>query len=57
MYFKAGNHWTPNVKDAMDFRHILLALDFAFTLKALQLDLLVDFGDLRYDVRLKLQSS
>lgn len=53
-YFKAGNGWTAEIDDAMDFHQVVLAIDFARGLKLAHLNLLMYFGDPRYDVRLNL---
>ncbi|MDB6121939.1 MAG: hypothetical protein JWQ71_932 [Pedosphaera sp.] len=53
LYFKASNQWTPFIHEASDFEGIIKAVDFISEVKLPGIDVLMHFGDPKYDVRLK----
>jgi hypothetical protein len=53
LYLKQTNEWTPAVEEATDFQHLTAAMDFVRLVRIPGLDVLMYFGDPRYDVRLR----
>jgi hypothetical protein len=53
LYLKGEGQWTPAVEDAAKFDHIADASAFARESKLSILDIVMSFGDPRYDVRLR----
>ena len=45
------DEWVTNIRGARDFRHITEAMEFARTSDRPFLDLVMTFGDVKYDVR------
>jgi hypothetical protein len=52
LYLKSGSEWTAAMNKAASFRMVVSALDYALAVKAPHLDVLMHFGDPKYDVRL-----
>ena len=52
LYLKGADQWTPNVSEASSFDHVADANNFARRSKLSVLDIVMSFGDPRYDVRL-----
>ncbi len=52
LYWKGEGQWTPHVDEAAQFEHIADASTFAQKSKLTVLDIVMNFGDPRYDVRL-----
>jgi hypothetical protein len=52
LYWKGEGQWTPHVEEAVQFEHIADASAFAQKSKITVLDIVMNFGDPRYDVRL-----
>jgi hypothetical protein len=53
LYVKGVNQWTPSIHEASDFQRIIKAFDFVSESKLPCIDVLMHFGDPKYDVRLK----
>lgn len=53
LYLKGEGLWTSTVEEAAQFEHIADASAFARTTKLSILDIVMSFGDPRYDVRLR----
>lgn len=56
LYWKGEGQWTPHVEEAAPFEHIADANAFARKSKIPVLDIVMNFGDPRYDVRLNASS-
>ncbi|MDB6066113.1 MAG: hypothetical protein JWR26_2321 [Pedosphaera sp.] len=52
LFLSGRNDWTSDVKDARNFQQIVSAIDFVSAGRLTNLDVLMHFGDPRYDVRL-----
>jgi predicted lipid-binding transport protein (Tim44 family) len=52
LYFKGNDEWTAHVNEAVQFDHIADANAFARRAKLLLHDIVMSFGDPKYDVRL-----
>ena len=52
-FFKGSNEWTPEIDAATDFSQVVNAVDFILKTRLPHIDILMDFGDPRYEVRLK----
>jgi hypothetical protein len=52
MYFKGVGQWTAEIEQATDFKELVLAFDFVFFTKTPNLDVWLDFGDPKYNIRL-----
>ena len=52
LYFNKDGQWTPDIKQATSFEHVADASAFARKSKLALLDIVMSFGDPRYDVRL-----
>ena len=57
LYWKGEGQWTPHVDEAKQFEHIADASAFAQKSKMPTVDIVMNFGDPRYDVRLNASSS
>ena len=53
LYLKGEGQWTPTVQEAVKFNHIADASAFACKSKLALLDIVMTFGDPKYDVRLR----
>jgi len=53
LYLKGEDEWTSEVAEAAKFEHIADANTFARRSKLTRLDIVMSFGDPRYDVRLR----
>jgi hypothetical protein len=53
LYLKGDGQWTHAVEEATAFEHIADASAFARKAKLSILDIVMSFGDPRYDVRLR----
>jgi hypothetical protein len=51
-YLSARNDWTPDPKNARNFAQIVSAIDFVSAGRLADLDVVMYFGDPRYDIRL-----
>lgn len=52
LYLKESGEWTPDLSEAVDFTHVMDASSFAHRSEPGNLDIVMTFGDPRYDVRL-----
>jgi len=52
LYFKKPNDWTADLAEAADFKEIIAAVDAARDTGRQTLDILMSFGDPKYDVRI-----
>ena len=52
LYLRAAGEWTADVCDAVTFEHVTDANTFARRCKPAMLDIVMNFGDPQYDVRL-----
>jgi hypothetical protein len=52
LYYKYGSEWTAEIDKATDFHQVVFAIDYARSVLACNLDVLMCFGDPKYDVRL-----
>jgi hypothetical protein len=52
LYLKGLSEWTPNIREAREFKDIVHAIDFAQLARLTELDVLMHFGDSKYDIRL-----
>jgi hypothetical protein len=52
LYYKCGSEWTAEIDKAMDFHQVVFAIDYARSVLACNLDVLMYFGNPKYDVRL-----
>jgi hypothetical protein len=52
LYFQGPNTWIHDVNAAYNFGQVLVALEFVRKAKLANLDIVMSFGDPRYDVRL-----
>jgi hypothetical protein len=55
LYAGKGSTWTPEVKEATQFDSVLEALSFARSVPDPGLDVLMDFGNPKFDIRLKVK--
>jgi hypothetical protein len=53
LYWKGEDQWTPHLDEAHQFAHIADANTFARKAKVAALDIVMSFGDPKYDVRLR----
>ncbi|HEX3798003.1 MAG TPA: hypothetical protein VH413_04815 [Verrucomicrobiae bacterium] len=53
LYWKGEDQWTPNLDEAQPFAHIADANTYARKTDFAELDIVMSFGDPKYDVRLK----
>jgi hypothetical protein len=53
LYLKGVDQWTSSIQEASDFQKIIKAFDFASESKLPSIDVLMCFGDPKYDVRLR----
>ena len=53
LYLKGEGQWTPHVAEASSFEHVADANAFVRHAKLPVLDIVMTFGDPRYDVRLR----
>jgi len=51
-YFHSAKQWTPDIQKATDFKQTYLALEFAGLLNQADLDIVLTFGDPKYDFRI-----
>ncbi len=51
-YFKKLGEWTAEIQEANDFKEVISALEFAHRIGHRELDILMTFGEPRYDVRI-----
>jgi hypothetical protein len=51
-YFKAVNEWTADAGCALDFKNLIYAVDFVRMARLTNLDVVLYFGDERYNMRL-----
>jgi hypothetical protein len=52
LYYKGEGQWTPEIAEAADFQEVIRAFDFVLVSHLSNLDVLMDFGDPKYDVRI-----
>jgi hypothetical protein len=52
LYYLAEGQWTSDIKAARDFKKVLTAAEFVHKSKLCQLDVVLHFGDPKYDVAL-----
>jgi hypothetical protein len=52
LYFRGSNEWTPDIAQAANFEQVIAALEFVRQSKHAHLDILMSFGEPRYDVRI-----
>lgn len=52
LYLEKLGQWTDDVETALDFTHLIAAVDFVQFNQISTIDVLMHFGDPRYDVRL-----
>ena len=52
LYFKMPGEWTAEIGEATDFKQMLVALDSAQQTGRQTLDILMTFGEPKYDVRI-----
>lgn len=51
LYFKSFDEWTDEIEEARDFRRVVSAFDYLQIFKIPNLDLVMNFGDPKYDVK------
>ncbi len=52
LYLSETRAWTPDIAQAANFEQILAAIEFVRQNKHAHLDILMTFGEPRYDVRI-----
>jgi hypothetical protein len=52
LYLKITNEWTPDIKEAEVFRGVVQAIQFASRSRLPSMDVIMYFGNPRYDFRL-----
>jgi hypothetical protein len=53
LYFLVEGQWTSDIKAARNFQQVLAAAEFVRKTKLGQLDLVLHFGDPKYDITLR----
>jgi len=51
LYFKSFDEWTEEIEEARDFRQVASAFDYVQIFKIPNLDVVMNFGDPKYDVK------
>jgi hypothetical protein len=51
-YFKSVSEWTADADRALDFKNLIYAVDFVRMARLTNLDIVLYFGDERYNLRL-----
>jgi hypothetical protein len=51
LYFGGGDQWTSDINQAVDFERLRHAREMAREIKQINLEILMTFGEPKYDVR------